>query len=309
MQSGAAYSDGGRIYQLLKGGPLADLYRIFNLVGATLVTPLRPRDYDIDAIQRAEISFTQGMQAFLLRLFASSYFLDHRMFPQAADAVADAERIQQESALDIPAELCLSLVYRVAFLRRDAAGARKWWERMEAKKLSHFGVDYWLAQSALFWMKAVFRMRARHGTKEMPWLRSFQPPEMTNSIGIVAACYGIALKTKRGILPVGSAARRLQVSESGLPSSVIVGPNVIPSVKRVLENIKRGPGGPRYSRPGGRRYSLGFCAARQKAGSAGNLSAGMSENLHQLRCFGCGARIAGAEARPDFRCAAMRRPV
>ncbi|HWG19173.1 MAG TPA: threonine synthase [Terracidiphilus sp.] len=30
----------------------------------------------------------------------------------------------------------------------------------------------------------------------------------------------------------------------------------------------------------------------------------MSDNLHQLRCFGCGARISGAEARPDFRCAA-----
>jgi threonine synthase len=29
----------------------------------------------------------------------------------------------------------------------------------------------------------------------------------------------------------------------------------------------------------------------------------MSENLHQLRCFGCGARLTGAEARPDFRCA------
>jgi len=29
----------------------------------------------------------------------------------------------------------------------------------------------------------------------------------------------------------------------------------------------------------------------------------MNENLHQLRCFGCGTRIAGAEARPDFRCA------
>jgi threonine synthase len=28
----------------------------------------------------------------------------------------------------------------------------------------------------------------------------------------------------------------------------------------------------------------------------------MSDNLHQLRCFGCGARIAGAEAQPDFRC-------
>jgi threonine synthase len=28
----------------------------------------------------------------------------------------------------------------------------------------------------------------------------------------------------------------------------------------------------------------------------------MSENLHQLRCFGCGDRISGSEALPDFRC-------
>jgi threonine synthase len=29
----------------------------------------------------------------------------------------------------------------------------------------------------------------------------------------------------------------------------------------------------------------------------------MSDNLHQLRCIGCGAQIKGAEAQPDFRCA------
>ncbi|MGA8043206.1 MAG: threonine synthase, partial [Terracidiphilus sp.] len=29
----------------------------------------------------------------------------------------------------------------------------------------------------------------------------------------------------------------------------------------------------------------------------------MNDNLHQLRCFGCGSRIAGASAQPDFRCA------
>jgi len=29
----------------------------------------------------------------------------------------------------------------------------------------------------------------------------------------------------------------------------------------------------------------------------------MNDNLHQLRCFGCGSRIVGSEARPDFRCA------
>ena len=30
---------------------------------------------------------------------------------------------------------------------------------------------------------------------------------------------------------------------------------------------------------------------------------GMNDNLHTLRCFGCGVRISGPEARPDFRCA------
>jgi threonine synthase len=29
----------------------------------------------------------------------------------------------------------------------------------------------------------------------------------------------------------------------------------------------------------------------------------MNDNLHQLRCFGCGARISGSEVKPDFRCA------
>ncbi len=29
----------------------------------------------------------------------------------------------------------------------------------------------------------------------------------------------------------------------------------------------------------------------------------MNDNLHQLRCFGCGTCISGSEARPDFRCA------
>lgn len=29
----------------------------------------------------------------------------------------------------------------------------------------------------------------------------------------------------------------------------------------------------------------------------------MNDNLHTLKCFGCGARIGGQEARPDFRCA------
>ena len=153
MHSEALYSDGARIYQLLRGGPLADYYRVLNLVGSTVVTPLRPRDYDIEAIKRAEQSFKKGHQALMLRLFASSYYLDRGMISEASDEVAEAESIYHDSAVDLPAELCMAFVYRTAFLRRDAVSARQWWERMEAKKPTHFGVDYWLAQSALFWIE------------------------------------------------------------------------------------------------------------------------------------------------------------
>jgi hypothetical protein len=149
----AAYSDGARIYQLLGGGPWADLHRAFSIATSTLVTPLRPKDFDIDAIQRAELTFAQGNQALLLRLFAASYFTDSGMISQASDAVADAERIYQESAPEIPAELHTDFVFNCAYLQRDAAKARLWWERMEAKKPTHLGVDYWLAWTALSWIE------------------------------------------------------------------------------------------------------------------------------------------------------------
>jgi hypothetical protein len=64
------YSDGARIYQLMKGGAWADLHRALSVVASTAVTPLRPRDYDMDAILRAQQSFTTGRHGMLLRLFA-----------------------------------------------------------------------------------------------------------------------------------------------------------------------------------------------------------------------------------------------
>ncbi len=153
MRSEAHYSDGARIYQLLSGGPWADLQRVLSVATSTTVTPLRPRDYDIDAIQRTELSFTEGHHALVLRLLASDYFMDHGMMRQAADATGEAERIFHASVFNLPAELCMAFVFRSAFLRHDAADARQWWERMEAKKPTHLGVDYWLAKSALAWIE------------------------------------------------------------------------------------------------------------------------------------------------------------
>jgi hypothetical protein len=147
------YSDAARIYQLLRGGPWADLHGVFSIVDSTLVTPLRPRDYDIQAIQRTARAFTSGRQGLLLRLIASNYFLDCGMIPEACEALDEAEAIYMESASGISAELHTTFVFDNALLRRDPANARKWWERMKSKKPTHFGVDYLLAQSSLLWIE------------------------------------------------------------------------------------------------------------------------------------------------------------
>jgi tetratricopeptide (TPR) repeat protein len=145
------YSDGAQIYQLLKGGAWADLHNVISVAGATTVTALRPRDFDIEAIRRAERSLKIGRPALVLRLIATSYYLDCERFEEAREALAEAEAVYAASGMDLPAEICMGFVYRIAFLRRDAASARAWWERMEAKKPSTAGVDYWLAKSALLW--------------------------------------------------------------------------------------------------------------------------------------------------------------
>jgi len=145
------YSDGARIWQMLSGGPWADLHRAFSAAAATTVTPLRPRDFDIEAIRRAAEAITEGQQALLLRLLASSYYLDRGRLEEASQALQEAEAVFQHSAPDIPAELCTAFVFGKAYVQRDGAGTRVWWDRMEAKKPMRHDADYWLARSAFCW--------------------------------------------------------------------------------------------------------------------------------------------------------------
>ena len=152
---GEQYSDGAQIYQFLAGGPFASLHGAFALVSSTLVTPLRPRDYDLDLMERAEAA-AQGRQRLLLRLFRYQHFLDCGQLPEAAQAVAEAEAIYEELALDIPAELHTSIIFGVAYATRNPAAARMWWERMEAKKPTRFNADYWAASCAMYWIEGNF---------------------------------------------------------------------------------------------------------------------------------------------------------
>ena len=147
------YSDGAQISQLLSNGPWGDWHRVLAVIGSSLVTPLRPRNYDIDAIQRAARGIAQGKQGLLLRLWAYSYFLDLERIPEAGEMLRQAESIYHQSASDIPAELHSEFVFGNAYVLRDADAAREWWTRMEAKKPTRLNVDYWRAASALHWIE------------------------------------------------------------------------------------------------------------------------------------------------------------
>jgi hypothetical protein len=149
----ANYSDGALIYQLLRGGPLADYFRAASLAASSTMTAIRSRDYDIVAIQRASQTFTQGSAAVFLRLVASEYFLDRGMSSQASEAFCDAENVGEESAPEIPDQLRHELAFGSAFLLRDAAKARRWWDRIEDKESAELRIDYWLALSALDWIE------------------------------------------------------------------------------------------------------------------------------------------------------------
>ncbi len=147
------YSDGATILQLLSGGPLADFNIAVSMIGSSLVSPLRPKDYDIGTLRRAANEIAQGRQGLLLRLYAFSHSLDCGRIREAAQALADAESVFDQSASDIPVELLTVFVFGNAFVRRDAVAARKWWERLQAANPTRFTADYWRAESALHWIE------------------------------------------------------------------------------------------------------------------------------------------------------------
>jgi hypothetical protein len=146
------YSDGAHVYQILSRGAWADYHRVLAVVGASLVSPLRPRDYDIEAIHRAAQTIAQGRQGLLLRLLAHSYFIDQGNVPSAGEELLQAASIYNTSASDAPAEFVSCFVFGSAYIWRDPDTSRQWWTHMEAKKPAH-NADFWLSHSALRWVE------------------------------------------------------------------------------------------------------------------------------------------------------------
>jgi hypothetical protein len=147
------YSDGARIFQLLSGGPWAELHRVSSIALSSTVTPLRPRNYDIQAINSAAAYFTHGREALMLRLLATSYFLDHNQIAEARAHFAQAASIAQDSTFNISSDLLPAFVFNAVYLEHDASAARRYWDLFESKTPTCFGVDYWLSRSALHFIE------------------------------------------------------------------------------------------------------------------------------------------------------------
>jgi len=146
------YSDGAQIYQILSRGAWADFHAVVALAGASLVTSVRPRDYDIDAIHRAAAAISQGTQGLFLQLLVHSYFLDRGELEKAGEELAQAAKVYSDSAGDAPVEFATSFVFGSAYIWRSADVARQWWAHVEAKK-PRLNSDYWLTRSALQWVE------------------------------------------------------------------------------------------------------------------------------------------------------------
>lgn len=152
LRTATGYSDGAQMYQLLSGGPWAAYHRAMSVVSASLVTPIRPRDFDIDDLEEAAQTIDVGMKGVLLRLFKYTYFLDCGLMNQAGQAIKEAEAVYEKPGTKLPADLHTAFIFACAYVLRDAASARAWWDRMVALKPKKFGIDYWLASSALQWI-------------------------------------------------------------------------------------------------------------------------------------------------------------
>jgi len=161
------YSDGAHLYQLLSRGPWADVHMAFSEVSSTVVTPLRPRDLDLHLLERAAAFLNQGKQGLLLRLFQYIHHMDAGRIEEGVAAVRDAEGLYPGIAQTLEADLHADFIFVNALFRRDLEAARQWWQRMEAKGITKFKVDYWKARAALLWLEG------RTGEAEMAWLKGY----------------------------------------------------------------------------------------------------------------------------------------
>jgi hypothetical protein len=148
-----AYSDGAQILQLVKGGPWADSHMAFSMVGSSLVTPLRPSQFDLPLLERVARFYQSGKRGAFVRLFIAMHQVDSGRGALAIEAWREAARMDPEPTADTAAEYA----FFEAVVAQDRERARAWWKQVESKGGSRHEVDYWRGRTAVLWVEGDFQ--------------------------------------------------------------------------------------------------------------------------------------------------------
>jgi len=149
FKMGRGYSDGAKLYQLRSEGLWSSYHRLLGLISSTNVTANRPRDYDIETVELAAGTIARGVDELNMHLCAYAFYLDKGQLEEARGALAKAEALCQDSSIELPEDRYAEFVFAIAFLRRDAATARRWWDRMIARDSFEFDGRHWNSRCAL----------------------------------------------------------------------------------------------------------------------------------------------------------------
>jgi hypothetical protein len=167
VQEAAAYSDGARIYQILAGSVLEDYRRIVAMAQATNVTPLRPKDFDIELIERIAATKTPSFDLPFLLFVACDYYFERGEMESACHKFREAEALYDQETTH-GAERCGNVVLRSACLLADRDMAEKWWQRsLSAKSFRPRKKDHFPAC-------AYFAITCRLPEAEEAWRMEFE---------------------------------------------------------------------------------------------------------------------------------------
>jgi hypothetical protein len=147
------YSDGAQLYQVLTNGPWARVHFAFAMVTTSMVSAVRPRDFDVSLINKAAASVPTGERGLLLRLFACLHYVDANRIPEAIVSMRKAEDLYADSHFEKPQDICAEFVFVNAFYKHDLAAAEQWVRRIADLSKVDLDADYWRAQTALHWLK------------------------------------------------------------------------------------------------------------------------------------------------------------
>ena len=113
------YSDGAQLYQILANGPWGKVHLALGMSATSLLSDIRPRDWDIGLINEAAAFLRTGIQAMVLRMIASYYYLECGNIPEAVAGMNAAADLFSPQGMRNPADFYTSFIFFNALYARD----------------------------------------------------------------------------------------------------------------------------------------------------------------------------------------------